>query len=348
MMKLVRAHLRSLQGRLSCTTGVSVDVRGTNIGSAGATQGDAKKLAAVYPAEIAETMREIAGASLAWQASGIPKAPNGLFGHLRVPDAKSMLKYGFAHYAKQRDKFPFPEDVEVTVADYHNDQQMAWLVRSQADLAVHYAAAGEEGSSHRIASSLGEYLSKGLDAWYLDYWHDPKAHLGDGLHVSEAIDLLRKLPVEKAARIEILEVNDVALSDAQAWIKNQIKAMPKNKALKAKLKALPALASQGFVRLLLEIDAPKTLGFLHTRALAVLADAPGNAPFLDACGASDPRFDWLWGREDMEAILGVEHHAKAPDDYGKGTLRAECYLTRPLVPTGATAGARYEAVVPYC
>jgi hypothetical protein len=72
--------------------------------------GDTKKLAAVYPADLAATMSEVAGASIAWQSTGLAKE---LSGHLRVPDAKTMLKFGFAHYAKKRAEFPFPSNLDV-------------------------------------------------------------------------------------------------------------------------------------------------------------------------------------------------------------------------------------------
>lgn len=84
--------------------------------------------------------------------------------------------------------------------------------------------------------------------------------------------------------------------------------------------------------------------FGYHRAASVLADAPGSAPFLAACGASDPRFDLRWSSADVDGLVTAIHHKKTPLR-GAGTLDVELVLSRALVPT-LTQGAAYEAVVP--
>lgn len=327
---------------------MKVDAERTRL--AGATGGEAKKLNAIYPPELVETMREVAGTRLHWQTTEeVPQAPDGLTGTLSVPDAQTLLSYDFAHYGRVGQD-PFPSDVQVTVVDAHNDQRVAWLVVAEGGTSIQYA---EEGEAHEVATTFAEYLEKGLAAWYLDYWQDPGTQLGNGLTVEGALRHLTELPLTKAVEVEVFEMDELGEAEAKRWLKDAIAAIPPNhgrplKALKARKKSIPDLAAHGLRRLRLRIDAPGTLSLGGERSLAVLLDAPGAASLLEACGGADPRFDWNWGPEiTPHGIVGVRHHVERPADFGPAVLDVEMLLLEALCPVGAITGARFEAVLPY-
>ncbi|NBD08399.1 hypothetical protein [Corallococcus silvisoli] len=70
--------------------------------------------------------------------------------------------------------YNFAPDARAMIVDLHNDQAMAYLLRSASqgleEARVVAAAAGEEGSPVPVARSMAEYVRKAVEARFASYW----------------------------------------------------------------------------------------------------------------------------------------------------------------------------------
>ncbi|MBL8685095.1 MAG: hypothetical protein JNK05_38315 [Myxococcales bacterium] len=350
-MTFSQCHLRTLVGRLASTPGVVLDPEYSSIsrGMLGCKKSVEKKLVEKYGAALSATLGQVAEAEIGFTAT-IDGHDGPIVGRLAIPSAATLLKQDFAWHAKNSSALAVAEGCEYALIDRHDDGSRAWLVRARdGAISVHVAEAGQQRPSRPFAADLDEYMQRGLSRWFVAGWlndQDPKARAA----VERAVDALKRVQIERTIRVEVIERAPLDDAAVEAFVATYLEhAKGWEKAMKARVKAIRKLGP--IVRVRLHVMASPVEFLPNDRVASLLADAPGGERFLEACGASDPRFDWLWHHEYAHSIAPPEYlgsnYLEEVDFEGRQTeFTADCVLCASMVP-GLEIGTKFVATKPY-
>lgn len=308
-----------------------------------------KKLAAKYGAPLAATMGQVAEAEIGYSAA-IHGLSEPLVGRLVIPSAALLLAQDFEWFAKHSPEVVLSDGRQCALIDRHDDESRAWLVRSaDGAIAVHVADPGQQQPTRKIAADLDEYLTMGLAHWYAVGWHralDPQTReaLDRSVAALDAIALDRPVTVDVVERVTL---DDAGLDAFVAAYIAQSRGLEKE--AKARVKAAKKLGP--LVRVRLHVQRSPMDFIPNDRVASLLVDAPGGEAFLAACGASDPRFDWLFHHGYANSVapaeyVGARFLEELDFNGGQTEFTTEIVVAASMVP-GLHVGLRYSAVKPY-